>query len=248
MSNKKVKKDYSVLIKILCITLAVIFLAFSVYEVIEITKITNESHFLEIVSKLAILIYGLTITAVCVLGFVLKNNTVKIVVTVLVALSILLALVNIITSINYAVTDFKVGDALTIAVNVAMIVAFVLLLIKRTLGKYLLIVPIVTILLHLYNLIIVYPSTDSDTISTYVIWSLFMIAVAALYGVFLFVNKKMYLLLGIGVFSFLCFFRMLLIISANADALTALTSFVQLYADPMFILSIISLLILPKEK
>jgi hypothetical protein len=135
MSNKKVKKDYSVLIKILCITLAVIFLAFSVYEVIEITKITNESHFLEIVSKLAILIYGLTITAVCVLGIVLKNNTVKIVVTVLVALSILLALVNIITSINYAVTDFKVGDALTIAVNVAMIVAFVLLLIKRTLGK-----------------------------------------------------------------------------------------------------------------
>lgn len=227
-------------IKVLCIAIAVIFLAFTIYEVITLLSHAKETFdgFVNVISSILVLVYGLTGVAVGVIGFVSGGETAKrLIVLILTLLAITMAVVTLCITVSYIISEFVIGDVVTLVANIAMIVSLVLFLLKKKEGKYLLMVPAATLVLHLYNMIIVYPGYSASTTSYY-IWSVLIVVFAILVGLSLILEKKMYLLLGMGVFAFTNLFRMLLTIGSNTGALVALSSFVQFFADVMFIMCV----------
>lgn len=245
MSNQKNSVSKSdTRMKVLCIVIAVIFLLFTIYEAITLFSNSKEAFngFANVFSSLLVLVYGLAGVTIGVLGFVLKDEQARrLIVIILVALAITMAVVNICITISYIISEFVIGDVVTLVANIAMIAALVLFLIKKKEGKYLLAVPVATLVLHVYNMIFVYPQYSSVTTSYY-IFSVFMVVFAILVGVSIVLEKKMYMLLGMGVFGFANMFRMLLLISGNTGALVVLSSFVYFFADIMFIMCIAVLL------
>jgi hypothetical protein len=246
MNNQKNKTtEKSMGIKILCVAIAVLFLAFSVYEIIRISS--SDSHafdnFPSVMSTILILIYGFGIVAVGVVGFIAQKEIArKTIILMLTILALVFEAITIAITVSYIVSGFLFGDALTIAVNLAMIIALVLFIMKKKIGLYLLALPAATLVLHFYNMIWVYPNTSSS-VTSYYIWSIFMVAFAVLVAVYLINRNRVFLLLGMGVFAFTCFFRMLLTIGSDAGALLVLTSFVQLFADILFLVCIAFLLV-----
>ena len=227
-------------IKVLCIAIAVIFLAFTIYEAITIFSDVSKAFngFENVLSSILVLVYGLAGVAIGIIGFVLKGEDArKLIVLILIVLAITFAVVTICTTISYIISGFLIGDVVTLAANVAMIVALVLFLVKKKEGKYLLAIPVATLVLHLFNMIVVYPSYSSSTTSYY-IWSILMVVFAILVGLYFVLGKRLYMLLGMGVFAFSNLFRMLLMIGSGTSALVPLSSFVLFFGDIMFIMCV----------
>jgi len=227
-------------IKVLCIAIAVIFLAFTIYEAITLFSNSKETFngFINVLTSSQVLVYGLAGIAVGALGFVLKCEKAKrLIVLILTLLAITMAVVTICITVSYIISEFVIGDVVTLVTNLAMIAALVLFLVKKKEGKYLLAVPIATLVLHLYNMIIVYPQYSSVTTSYYVL-SVLMVVFAIFVGLSFILEKKMYMLLGMGVFAFSNLFRMLLTIGSKTSALVSMSSFVYFFADIMFIMCV----------
>lgn len=241
MSNQKnnaSRNDTGV--KVLCIAMAVIFLAFTIYEAITIFSDVSKAFngFENVLSSILVLVYGLAGVAIGIIGFVLKGEDArKLIVLILIVLAITFAVVTICTTIPYIISGFLIKDVVTLAANVAMIVALVLFLVKKKEGKYLLAIPVATLVLHLFNMIVVYPSYSFSTTSYY-IWSILMVVFAILVGLYFVLGKRLYMLLGMGVFAFSNLFRMLLMIGSGTSALVPLSSFVLFFGDIMFIMCV----------
>jgi len=252
MKKQNVKtnnKNYFVMV--LCIFLAVVFLAFTIYEAVTLVNTLSEESartFVNIVSMAILLIYGLTATVVSVLGAVLSGEkSVNINTIILSVLCIAFAIATLIITVSYIISDFAAGDVITVLANITMVVTFGILLVTKKIRKYLLAVPAATVVLHLYNMFFVYPGASSST-TAYYIWSIFMVAFAALVAVYLFTEKKLYLYLGMGVFAFNNMFRMLLTIGSTSNAGTVLAAFVQYFGDILFIMCVILFINLAKRE
>lgn len=240
--KKETNKNYG--IKILCIAVAVLFLTFTIYEAVQLFSAASETFngIANVLSSVLVLIFGLAGTAVGILGFFQIDR--GILILILCLLAIVFILVTIAITVNYIVNEFDFRDVVTLAVNLAMAVGVVMFLIKKKIGKLFLIIPVSTMVLHLYNMVFVYPVYTVSTTSYYIL-SIFMIGFAVLVGLYLILDKKILLLIGMGVFAFSNMFRMLMLLSNNssASAMTTLSSFVYFFGDVMFIMCVAFLII-----